>query len=174
MIDVKRLIIAVVALLLGATLYAQRGDKGDTNQPLRVARERIPPAPPLTPEEALKTFRVAPGFRVELVASEPLVEAPVAMAFDADGRIWVVEMRGGKWLREPDSNRAQWGLDHDDSGRLLYTSNSDQLRGDLVPSQYLKGHPPGVKLSGIGAKIATDQTVWPSRVNPGVNRGYQA
>jgi len=29
-----------------------------------------------------------------LVASEPLVEAPVAMAFDPDGRIWVVEMRG--------------------------------------------------------------------------------
>ena len=41
----------------------------------------------------MKTFKVAPGFRIELVASEPLVEDPVAIAFDPDGRIWVVEMR---------------------------------------------------------------------------------
>ncbi|RMF27315.1 MAG: dehydrogenase, partial [Bacteroidetes bacterium] len=34
------------------------------------------------------------GFRVELVAREPLVEAPVALSFDDRGRIWVVEMRG--------------------------------------------------------------------------------
>ncbi len=52
------------------------------------------PLPPLAPADALKTFRIAPGFRLELVAAEPLVEAPVAMAFDTQGRIWVCEMRG--------------------------------------------------------------------------------
>jgi mono/diheme cytochrome c family protein/glucose/arabinose dehydrogenase len=289
MITLTRLTVGLVSLLLSTTLHAQKGDKGDKNQPLRVPREKIPPAPPLSPEQALKTFKVAPGFRIELVASEPLVEAPVAMAFDPDGRIWVVEMRGfmpnvdgrgeteipgrvviledsdndgridkrtvfldglmmpraitlirggalvaepphlwfcrdtdgdGKcdqkievasdygdprnpehtanglllarnnwiyslyhayryrylhehWTREPDPNRAQWGLAQDDFGRLFYTANSDQLRGDLVPTHYLKGRPPGTKVPGFGAKIATDQTVWPSRVNPGVNRGYQ-
>src|SRR5207248_1410871 len=40
------------------------------------------------------TFRVAPGFRVELAAAEPEVIDPVAMTFDADGRLFVVEMRG--------------------------------------------------------------------------------
>jgi glucose/arabinose dehydrogenase/mono/diheme cytochrome c family protein len=51
------------------------------------------PAPVLSPQESLSRFKVAPGYRIELVAAEPLIEAPVAMAFDADGRLWVVEMR---------------------------------------------------------------------------------
>jgi putative membrane-bound dehydrogenase-like protein len=47
---------------------------------------------PLSPKEALKSFTVAPGFKVELVACEPDVMDPVAMAFDEDGRIYVAEM----------------------------------------------------------------------------------
>ncbi len=54
----------------------------------------IPPAPALSPQEALKTLRVDPAFRVELAAADPLVSDPVAITFDADGRMWVVEMRG--------------------------------------------------------------------------------
>jgi putative membrane-bound dehydrogenase-like protein len=41
---------------------------------------------------ALAGFRVKPGFRLELVAADPLVAAPVAMAFDENGRLFVVEM----------------------------------------------------------------------------------
>src|SRR5687768_16823056 len=52
-----------------------------------------PPVPLLRADEAVATMQVAPGFRIETVAEEPLVEHPVAMTFDADGRIWVVEMR---------------------------------------------------------------------------------
>jgi putative membrane-bound dehydrogenase-like protein len=48
---------------------------------------------PLPPEEALKSFRVPDGFRVELVAAEPQVVSPVAIAFDEDGRLYVAEMR---------------------------------------------------------------------------------
>ncbi|MBI3854809.1 MAG: c-type cytochrome [Planctomycetes bacterium] len=48
---------------------------------------------PIPPDEALKTFRVPPGFRVELVAAEPQVVSPVAMAFDEQGRLYVAEMR---------------------------------------------------------------------------------
>src|SRR5262245_44399456 len=51
-------------------------------------------APPLSPEAAAKTFRLAPGYRLELVASEPMVADPVWMDMDPDGRLWVVEMRG--------------------------------------------------------------------------------
>ena len=54
----------------------------------------VPPATVLTPEEMLKTFAVAPGFRVELVAAEPMISTPVAMQWDEDGRLWVVEMNG--------------------------------------------------------------------------------
>ena len=51
-------------------------------------------APPLSPADALKTFHLPPGYRLELVASEPLVADPVWMDMDPDGRLWVVEMRG--------------------------------------------------------------------------------
>lgn len=49
--------------------------------------------PALSPGESLKTFRTKPGLRLELVASEPLIESPVAIDFGADGRLWVCEMR---------------------------------------------------------------------------------
>lgn len=51
-------------------------------------------SPARTAEEELKTFQVEAGFEVQLVATEPLVESPVIIQFDEDGRLWVVEMRG--------------------------------------------------------------------------------
>src|SRR4030095_13128964 len=81
-----------VALVFLAAL-AQGGDKKGETQPPLPPHIKIPPAPVLPPEEAIKTIQVAPGFRLELVASEPLVVERVAMAFDPAGRLWVVEMR---------------------------------------------------------------------------------
>jgi putative membrane-bound dehydrogenase-like protein len=49
---------------------------------------------PLTPTDALKAFEAAPGLRVELVAAEPLVASPCAIAFDSKGRLFVAENRG--------------------------------------------------------------------------------
>ena len=43
----------------------------------------------LTPEEAAKAMTVADGFSVQLVAGEPDVSQPVAIAIDDRGRIWV-------------------------------------------------------------------------------------
>lgn len=54
----------------------------------------IPPADVLSPEDTLKTLTVPAGYRVELVASEPMITAPVAMQWDENGRLWVVEMNG--------------------------------------------------------------------------------
>ncbi len=51
-------------------------------------------SPPLAPEEALKKFSMPPGYRVELVASEPLIQDPVMIEWDGEGRIWAVEMPG--------------------------------------------------------------------------------
>src|SRR5205823_9243628 len=45
-----------------------------------------------SPAEALRSFRVAPGFRIDVVAHEPLVEDPIAFDWGADGKLWVVEM----------------------------------------------------------------------------------
>ncbi|MBI1313618.1 c-type cytochrome [bacterium] len=47
---------------------------------------------PLSPEDSLKSMVVRPGFRVELVASEPLIQDPVAVDFDAQGRMYVIQL----------------------------------------------------------------------------------
>lgn len=49
---------------------------------------------PLSPEESLKHLKTEPGLRVELVAAEPMVVDPVAVAWDERGRMYVVEDRG--------------------------------------------------------------------------------
>lgn len=47
---------------------------------------------PLTLQQAQAAIELQPGFQIELVASEPLIKSPVAIAFDATGALWVVEM----------------------------------------------------------------------------------
>lgn len=291
----QRIVMALVLCSLPLAATAQRGDKQGEVQASRIPKEKIPPSPPLKPDEALKAFKIQPGYKIELVASEPTIQVPTILQFDPDGRLWVVEMRGfmatpdgsgetnpvgrisiledangdgtfekhkvfldglvmpralllvnggalvceppnlwfypikndqpgarelvaadfakdadptlglrmnpehsgnslmlaidnwiyslyhpfryrfmdGKWQREPVPQRAQWGLSQDDFGRLYYTSNSDQLRGDMVPPHYF-GAKVKQKLPGIGYAVVKDQTTWPARINPGVNRGYQS
>ncbi len=53
-----------------------------------------PPPPVYSPAEQLGHFQFAEaGYRIELVASEPMIEDPVAIRVDGEGRLWVVEMR---------------------------------------------------------------------------------
>jgi len=62
---------------------------------LALAFQQIPETgqpPPKSPEESLRAIHVRPGFEVELVVAEPLVQSPVAFAWGPDGKLWVVEM----------------------------------------------------------------------------------
>ncbi|NDH00871.1 MAG: dehydrogenase, partial [Opitutae bacterium] len=83
--------------LFASFLIAQEGDKKEKNLSLLDSlnwREWSPGVVPLfTPEESLSKFKVAPGFRVELVAAEPLVKDPVFVNWDNLGRMWVGEFR---------------------------------------------------------------------------------
>ncbi len=51
-------------------------------------------SPVLTPAESMKKFVLPPGYRLELVASEPMIQEPVAIDWDSSGRLWVIEMPG--------------------------------------------------------------------------------
>ena len=99
----------VTSLLLGlaSLLVCQAAEKPAPATPPPTAKKRagggpenpelkfkLPPPSVLTPQEALKTFKLPPGFRIEVVAAEPLIESPIAISFDDQGRIYVVEMRG--------------------------------------------------------------------------------
>ena len=246
------------------------------------------PSPPLSPDEELSTFQIAPGYRIELAAFEPMVQDPVVIKFDEDGRLWVVEMRGfmpdidgngedartgrvsilfdnnqdglmdsstvfvdslvlpralavvrggalvaedavlwyfedtngdfkadkrtivdpeygnqgmvehsanglwrgmdnwiynakskyryqrqkGKWIREETEFRGQWGICHDNSGRLYYNYNWSQLHMDLVPPNYLSRNSNHKPSSGIDYSLSIDRRVFPIRSNRAINRGY--
>jgi len=87
-------LLALLLPVLVAPLLAQSGDKrGEAQAPLP-AHIEIPPAPVRTPEQEAATFKLAPGFRAELIASDPLIADPIALQFGPDGRLWVLEMRG--------------------------------------------------------------------------------
>jgi mono/diheme cytochrome c family protein/glucose/arabinose dehydrogenase len=282
---------SIACLLLAAAAPAQRGDQPGEPQPPLPADLVVPPAPVLSAAQAQASFTLPEGLRIELVASEPLVEDPVAMTFGPDGRLWVVEMRGfmpnvdgegedarngrivvltdrdgdgrmddsaifldglvlpravalhrdgvlvieppdlclwrdsdgdgrgdqrtkiaggfdeglhnvehagngllrgldnwlhlaryparfreigGAWVSAPALGGGQWGLAQDDSGRLFYNYNSDWLRADLVPSHYAVRNPDLGRALGCNVQLDGDQSVWPGRVTPGINRGYRA
>lgn len=248
----------------------------------------VGPSPAKTPEEELTSFQLEAGLKIQLVASEPMVQEPVVITFDEDGRLWVIEMRGfmpdidgngeregvgrisvledtdadgimdvstiymdslvmpralalvpggalvveseslwltqdtdhdfkadtktlidpdyagsklpehsgngllrdldnwyynaksrfryrlidGTWKRDSTEFRGQWGLSHDDEGRLYYNYNWSQLHADLVPPNYLsrnKNHKP---TTGIDYGLTIDRRVYPIRETPAVNRGY--
>ncbi len=86
--------LGLALLVLVATGYAAYRQWLGPDPLELLASIEVPPAPPLSPEEELATFRVAPGFRVELVAAEPLVVDPVAVDWDDEGRLYALEMRG--------------------------------------------------------------------------------
>ncbi len=281
--------IGCAGLCLDGAVLAQNGDRAGEIQAPPPVHWAIPPAPFLSPEQALASFRIVPGFKVELVASEPLIEAPVSMEFDPDGRLYVLEMRGfmrtvdgqgedqptgrisrlddtdgdgrmdkstifaeglvlpramalvrdgllvaeppklwyfqdadgdgkaeqkievsadygnqanpehtansltwgrdnwiysanhttryrqvdGYWEKQTTFFRGQWGLTQDDYGRLFFNSNSDPLRADLVPAQYFMRNPAFKTPLGGNVQVVKNLEVWPARMNPGVNRGYQ-
>jgi putative membrane-bound dehydrogenase-like protein len=71
------------------------------------------------PEDTLKSFKLAdPALRVELVAAEPLVESPCAMAFDERGRMFVTENRGYPNLSNPPLGRIALLTDTDGDGKM--------------------------------------------------------
>jgi glucose/arabinose dehydrogenase/mono/diheme cytochrome c family protein len=87
------LLLATAGALTGAVVLGALAAPASLKSPAKTPPPAQPPSPALSPDAERATFTVAPGFRIELVAAEPLIEAPVAMAFDPDGRLFVVEMR---------------------------------------------------------------------------------
>ncbi|MDD7986161.1 cytochrome C [Lentisphaera marina] len=64
-----------------------------------------PDATPLSPQESHKLIKVPEGFQIDLVAAEPMVNEPIAMAWGGDGALYVVELRG--YMQDADHTGAQ-------------------------------------------------------------------
>src|SRR5204862_4601416 len=59
-----------------------------------------PPVVALTPEEEAKRFWLQAGYRMEPVLSDPLIQDPAQIAWDGNGRMFIVELRG--YFQTPD------------------------------------------------------------------------
>ncbi len=72
----------------------------------------------LSPEQALTSFQLADDLRIELVAAEPFVASPCALAFDARGRLFVAENRGYPNTGDPAAGFVALLEDTDGDGRM--------------------------------------------------------
>src|SRR5262245_40774340 len=111
-----RAIALVLAALVLAGYGAQRSpSRGAWPPPVQKVSSE---SRPLAPAEALTTFYLPPGYSVELVASEPLVRDPVAIDWDPEGRLWVVEMSG--YMRDVSGTN-----ERDPVGRIVVLQDED-------------------------------------------------
>jgi mono/diheme cytochrome c family protein/glucose/arabinose dehydrogenase len=86
---------SIVLFVATAAVTAFGYQSSPSNRPWPPGVQKVSDqSPPLAPEEALKTFYMPPGYHIELVASEPLIQEPVALDWDLEGRLWAVEMPG--------------------------------------------------------------------------------
>jgi glucose/arabinose dehydrogenase len=106
-------VLAAVAL----TGFEHQGSPA--NRPWPPGVQEVPDhSPLLSPIDALKTFYMPPGYHVELVASEPLIQEPVAIDWDPRGRLWAVEMPGYM-------NDIAGGNEHDPIGRIVVLADTN-------------------------------------------------
>src|SRR5881275_426262 len=77
-----------LAVFLGSFLTISLGWAAEPT----VTSNDLPRFPAIEPKEAIKTFQIKKGFHLEIAACEPNIASPVAMSFDENGRLFVVEM----------------------------------------------------------------------------------
>jgi len=97
----------LLSVILFASAASARADETEDKKKRRVVRQggyvehvdpnvdykaRLPRLAPKAPAESLKAFHVMPGFRLDLVAAEPMVCDAVDLAFDEDGYLFVAEL----------------------------------------------------------------------------------
>ena len=78
----KKKLVAFILLIC----FSACKDKTETKKPRTTGG--------LSSGQALATFKLPEGFKIELVASEPMISDPVAMDVDENGNMYVVELHG--------------------------------------------------------------------------------
>jgi putative membrane-bound dehydrogenase-like protein len=122
----------------------------------------LPRFAPVEPTQALKSFQARDGFRMELLAAEPIVIDPVAAAYDEDGRLYVVEMTDYPYVEkkndkpfaentaDPPIGRVRLLIDRDGDGRF----DESHIVADKL------SWPTGVAVWKKGVFVAATPDVW--------------
>jgi len=110
---------SIVAVLAIAATADPKPQSSPADRPWPPGVQKVSAdSPALSPEDALKTFFMPPGYHLELVASEPLIQEPVAFDWDLDGRLWAVEMPG--FMAD-----IRGSNEHDPIGRVVVLEDTD-------------------------------------------------
>lgn len=156
-VDRSRLIAALLSVISLATIARAIEPQLSLKTPDRFERFA-----PIEPERAESTFRVQAGFRMELIASEPLVTDPVAMTIDESGRAFVVEMNDYPYTDA--KQHRPWQENPTDAPigrvRMLVDSNRDGVydRGTIFASDL--SWPSGILCHRGGVIVTATPDIW--------------
>ena len=105
----------------------------------------------------MRTFTVPPGYRVELVAAEPLLQDAILTEFDSDGRLWVIEMPGYMPELNPSNDR-----ERQRDGRVVILEDTDNDGRMDSRRVFLDGLilPRALKVLHDGILVAEPPNLW--------------
>ncbi len=107
----------LLALLTGTGLVSQEKKPAETDAADKDYAAELPRIPATEAKDAVKTFTVAKGFKMDLVAAEPLVTDPISVAIDENLRMYVVEMNGYSEDRDDKLSKIRLLDDKDGDGK---------------------------------------------------------
>ncbi len=149
--------IRAVALLVVAAVAIGHGYQagGQWPPPLQTVAEE---SPVLAPAASMKTIFTPPGYRLELVASEPMIQDPILIDFDPDGRLWAIEMPGFM----PDLPAA---TERDPTGRIVVLEDVDDDGKMDKRTIFLDGLvlPRALKVLDRGVLVGEPPNLWLAR-----------
>ena len=87
---------------------------------------------PLSPADEAKRFKLPPGFSAQLIASEPVINKPMNLAFDDKRRLWCTSSAEYPWAVPKAKWKTPEGLLDSSKDKIIVFSDSD---GDGVPDK---------------------------------------
>lgn len=128
--------------------------------------------PPLEPGQALEKFQLEEGFRIEVIAHEPMVVDPIAMDIDADGRLWVIDMPTYMPVHDLDALETS-ALERAPAARVVVLEDSDKDGKMDIQRVYYTGLilPRAIKVLNDGILVGEPPNVWFIRDSTGDGRG---
>lgn len=133
------------------TTYAKA--YGETKNPVAVDPAKdLPRYPAVEPKDAIATWQVKKGFKLQLTANEPQVRSPIAVSFDENGRMFVCEMIDYSEMRDvtPHLGRVSMLEDKDGDGHF---ETSQVFADDLA-------WPTGLIYANGGVFVIATPDIW--------------
>ena len=118
-------------MLRGIAWAGRRSSVDELCAAAEVASLRYPAGGPTAPDQSAAKLEVHPDFTARLVASEPLINKPISMDWDAAGRLWVAETPeypNGRREAKPELKDTPWK----DTGSRVRPPTHDRPANDRI------------------------------------------